>query len=73
MDLQNLILGIELGSTRIKGVLIDENHNVIASGGKEGMCAMDQAILALLRAGKISRETALEYADHPEQMTRQLG
>jgi len=33
MDLQNLILGIELGSTRIKGVLIDENHNVIASGG----------------------------------------
>ena len=32
MDLQNTILGIELGSTRIKGVLIDENHNVIASG-----------------------------------------
>ena len=25
-------LGIELGSTRIKGVLIDENHQVIASG-----------------------------------------
>ena len=32
MYLQNTILGIELGSTRIKGVLIDENHNVIASG-----------------------------------------
>ena len=32
MDLQTGILGIELGSTRIKGVLIDENHNVIASG-----------------------------------------
>lgn len=26
-------LGIELGSTRIKGILIDENNNVIASGG----------------------------------------
>ena len=25
-------LGIELGSTRIKAVLIDENHNVLASG-----------------------------------------
>ncbi len=25
-------LGIEFGSTRIKGVLIDENHNIIASG-----------------------------------------
>ncbi len=32
MDLQNTILGIELGSTRIKGVLIDENHQVVASG-----------------------------------------
>ena len=32
MDFSKMILGIELGSTRIKGVLIDENHNVIASG-----------------------------------------
>ena len=32
MDLQNTILGIELGSTRIKAVLIDENHQPIASG-----------------------------------------
>ncbi len=29
----NTILGIELGSTRIKAVLIDENHQPIASGG----------------------------------------
>ena len=28
-------LGIELGSTRIKAVLIDENHTVLASGGHE--------------------------------------
>ena len=33
MDYQKLTLGIELGSTRIKGVLIDENHNPIATGG----------------------------------------
>ena len=32
MDFSTTILGIELGSTRIKGVLIDENHDVIASG-----------------------------------------
>ena len=32
MDLRNAVLGIELGSTRIKAVLIDENHQVIASG-----------------------------------------
>jgi len=29
---ENMILGIELGSTRIKGVLIDENHNPVATG-----------------------------------------
>ena len=32
MDLTKTVLGIELGSTRIKAVLIDENHEVIASG-----------------------------------------
>ena len=47
--------------------------NVIASGGKEGMCTMDQSIVALFREGLISRETALEYATHPEQIARQLG
>lgn len=29
------VLGIELGSTRIKAVLIDENHSPIASGSYE--------------------------------------
>lgn len=32
MNLENAVLGIELGSTRIKAVLIDEAHNPIASG-----------------------------------------
>ncbi len=32
MKLESAILGIELGSTRIKAVLIDENHLPIASG-----------------------------------------
>ncbi len=32
MDLNQAVLGIELGSTRIKAVLIDESHNPIASG-----------------------------------------
>ena len=31
----NTILGIEFGSTRIKSVLIDRDHNVIASGSHE--------------------------------------
>lgn len=32
MDFSKTYLGIELGSTRIKGVLIDDHHQVIASG-----------------------------------------
>ena len=32
MDFSACFMGIELGSTRIKGVLINENHDVIASG-----------------------------------------
>ena len=53
-----------------------KNHqidNAIAAGGGEGMKAMDQSILELYQAGIITRETALDYADHPEQMLRRLG
>ena len=53
----------------------NKNHqlaNVIASGAREGMIAMDQSILALYRAGKITADTALHYADHPEQVSRNL-
>ena len=53
-----------------KGHQID---NAIAAGGSEGMISMDQSILALYKAGKITKETALEYADHPEQLLRSLG
>jgi len=52
-----------------------KNHqinNTIATNTAAGMCTMDQAILAHYRAGRISRETALHYADRPEQMERQI-
>ena len=32
MELKNTVLGIELGSTRIKGVLLDDTHTPIATG-----------------------------------------
>ena len=35
MDLSKTVLGIELGSTRIKAVLIDEHHVPVASGDHE--------------------------------------
>lgn len=52
-----------------------KNHMIpgtIAAGGAEGMISMDQSILQLYQAGRISRQTALSYADNQEQMLRRL-
>ena len=35
MDLKKCALGMELGSTRIKAVLLDEHHTPVASGSFE--------------------------------------
>lgn len=47
--------------------------NAIASGAAEGMMTMDQSILALYQAGRITLDTALVHADNPEQLRRRLG
>lgn len=47
--------------------------NAIAAGGSEGMLTMDQSILALYQAGRITRDTALNCADNPEQLKRRMG
>lgn len=52
-----------------------KNHLIpgaIAAGAAEGMLSMDQSILELYRAGRITRQTALSYADNPEQMLRRI-
>ena len=36
------------------------------------MMSMDQSILALYKTGRITRETALDYADHPDVLERRL-
>ena len=45
----------------------------IASGSAEGMCSMDRSILNLLQEGRITKQTALAYADNPEQMERRIN
>lgn len=63
-------------NSAIRSMIRDnKNHqidNAIAAGGKDGMISMDQSILSLYCAGKISKETALLYADKQEQLKRQL-
>ena len=47
--------------------------NVIASGSGEGMMTMDNSILALYKAGRITAETAVGFASNPEQMKRRMN
>lgn len=48
-------------------------ESAMAAGAERGMVTMDQSIVKLYRGGKITRETALQYADNKEQMERKLG
>lgn len=47
-------------------------ENEMRTAGAENMFAMDQSILDLFRTGKIMRETALDYADNPDQLRRRM-
>lgn len=46
--------------------------NVIQTSAADGMISMDQSLLRLYQAGKITAETAVEYATNPEQVKRKL-
>ena len=64
-------------NSAIRSMIRDgKNHqidNAIAAGSGEGMLTMDQSILALYQAGRITRDTALNCADNPEQLKRRIG
>jgi twitching motility protein PilT len=51
----------------------NKNHqisNAITAGKAEGMVTMDASILKLYQDGIISKESALNYADHPELLQK---
>lgn len=52
-----------------------KNHqidSVIQTSANEGMISMDQSILKLWQGGRITADTAADYADNPEQMRRKI-
>ena len=82
MDLQNAVLGIELGSTRIKAVLIDENHHVIASGSyawenrlEDGVWTyrLEDAVAGVRACYKELRENVLKTYGHPLRRVAAIG
>ena len=74
----NMIAAFEIMhvNNAIRSMIRDnKNHqieNAIIAGKAEGMISMDQSILELYREGMITSETALNYADHQEQLRRLL-
>ena len=42
------------------------------ASNKEDMISMDNSLLNLYKAGRITKETALEYATNPEMLKRKL-
>ncbi len=74
----NVIAAFEIMhvNNAIRSMIRDnKNHqieNAIIAGKAEGMISMDQSLLGLYKDGLISREIALQYADHPEQLQRLL-
>lgn len=44
MNLNDTVIGLELGSTRIKAVMLDKNHQIIAQGGFEWENKLEKGI-----------------------------
>ncbi|MDO4356245.1 MAG: PilT/PilU family type 4a pilus ATPase [Clostridia bacterium] len=51
---------------------VQQMDNAIVAGQAEGMCTMDADLMRLYRAGRITAQTAKQYAIHVDQMERRL-
>ncbi len=71
------VFEIMIMNTAIRNLIREEKayqiDSVIASNGKLGMQTMDQGLYAAVKAGKVSKETALAYANHQEALLRRFG
>ena len=51
---------------------VQQMDNAIVAGQAEGMCTMDADLMRLYREGRITAQTAKQYAIHSDQMERKL-
>lgn len=78
MDFSKLIMGLELGSTRIKAVLIDEAHRPVATGGYDWENRLDNGVwtyhmedvITGLRGcyADLRRDCLQKFGDAPKQL-----
>ena len=70
------VFEIMIMNTAIRNLIREEKayqiDSVIASNAKAGMQTMDQALVAAFKEGKITKETALKYANHQEALVRRF-
>ena len=59
--------------TLVRDSRIHQIDSVIQTSAAEGMISMDESILRLYKAGRISMETAAHHAMNPEQMQKKLA
>ncbi|MCI9214438.1 MAG: PilT/PilU family type 4a pilus ATPase, partial [Oscillospiraceae bacterium] len=59
--------------TMVRDSRIHQIDSVIQTSAAEGMIAMDESILRLHKAGRITTETALHCAMNPDQLQKKLG
>jgi len=61
-----------IGTTAIRNLIrTAQDHQIrsqISTGSADGMTTMDQSLAELVRARRISRETALAHCYHPEDL-----
>lgn len=59
--------------TMVRDSRIHQIDSVIQTSAAEGMISMDESILRLYKAGRITAETALHCAMNPDQLQKKLG
>lgn len=59
-------------SNMIRDNKIHQIEGIIYTSAKDDMLSMDNSLLSLYRAGKITKETALHYATNPEMLLKKL-
>ena len=71
------VFEIMIMNTAIRNLIREEKayqiDSVIASNGKVGMQTMDQGLFNATKDGLISREVALQYANHQEALLRRFN
>jgi twitching motility protein PilT len=70
-------LEIMLATSAIRNLIRNgQDHQLrahVETSRLEGMMTMEQSLAELVRAERVSRETAFEHSHHPEELRRHLG